>query len=87
MNTCSNTLKLNKFYTAGPEQVSSWFIPEKATAAQAAGKIHGDFEKHFISADISKVEDWVKGKVEPKRFGKDYIMQPGDVMDVKHRAS
>jgi ribosome-binding ATPase len=57
---CSNTLSLQKFYTAGPSQVSSWFVEKGSTAPQAAGKIHSHFETKFICAEICKVEDWEK---------------------------
>lgn len=90
LNVCCEKLDIHRYYTAGVQEVRSWFIPHGATAAQAAGKIHGDFEKNFICAEISKVQDWVDAgceeKVVSKRFGKDYVMQANDVMEVKHNA-
>ena len=56
---CSDQLNLQKFYTAGHIQVSSWFVEKGATAPQAAGKIHSQFETKFICAEICKVKDWV----------------------------
>lgn len=56
---CSNILGLQKFYTAGPTHVSSWFIKKGQTAPQAAGTIHGGFEKAFICTEITKVQDWI----------------------------
>ena len=56
---CSDQLNLQKFYTAGHTQVSSWFVEKGATAPQAAGKIHSQFETKFICAEICKVKDWV----------------------------
>jgi ribosome-binding ATPase len=55
LEQCSNVLGLQKFYTAGPSHVSSWLVPKGATAPQAAGSIHGGFEKAFICTEICKV--------------------------------
>ena len=93
LNICSDHLELQKFYTAGPTWVSSWLIPKGATARQAAGKIHTDFEKNFIWVDIASVEDWENfGATEEslrksnkwQKYGKDYIMKDGDVVVFKH---
>ena len=92
LEECSNVLGLQKFYTAGPTHVSSWFIKKGSTAPQAAGSIHTSFEKAFICAEITKVDDWTKHGDEDalraankwQRFGKDYIMQPNDVAIFKH---
>jgi GTP-binding protein YchF len=89
----SDHLSLQKFYTAGPECVSSWLIHKGGTADEAAGKIHTDFQKNFIWAEISSVEDWEKyGGTEEsvkkankwKRHGRDYKMQEGDVVVFRH---
>ena len=89
LNECCEELSIKKFYTAGDDEVASWFIPPKCTAQEAAGRIHGDLEKYFIACHISKVADWVKAggkedKVDWKKFGKDYQMQENDVMVVFH---
>ena len=92
LEECSNVLGLQKFYTAGPTHVSSWFIKKGSTAPQAAGAIHSNFEKAFICAEITKVDDWVKIGDEDalrsankwQRYGKDYIMQENDVAIFKH---
>lgn len=91
---CSNQLGLSKFYTAGPTQVSSWFVEKGSTAPQAAGKIHSKFETQFICAEICKVEDWVKYGTEEQirikgkmnKYGKDYVMQDNDVVFIHHSA-
>jgi GTP-binding protein YchF len=75
------------FFTAGPKEIRAWEIPVGATAPQAAGVIHTDFEKKFIKAEIYSIEDLVKYKTEAaikaagrKRIeGKDYVMRDGDV--------
>merc|ERR1712070_958994 len=87
LEECSNILGLQKFYTAGPTHVSSWFVKKGATAPQAAGQIHGGFEKAFICAEITKVQDWIdigdenaiRSAKRWQRFGKEYIMQDNDV--------
>ena len=92
LEECSQVLGLQKFYTAGSTHVSSWFIKKGATAPQAAGTIHTSFEKAFICAEITKVDDWVRVGDEDalrsanqwKRFGKDYLMQENDVAIFKH---
>jgi ribosome-binding ATPase YchF (GTP1/OBG family) len=75
------------YLTAGEKEVRAWTIKKGTRAPQAAGKIHSDFEKGFIRAEIVKYEDLValgsfnnakeKGKVQS--VGKDYVMQEGDV--------
>jgi GTP-binding protein YchF len=80
-------LGLQSFYTAGPKEVRAWTIPIGATAPQAAGVIHTDFEKGFIRAEIYSVWDLEKHKSEKaikeagklRVEGKGYVMQDGDV--------
>ena len=82
------TLGLMSYLTAGEKEVRAWTIVKGTKAPQAAGKIHTDFEKGFIRADIVKYDDLVslgsynaakeKGKVAS--VGKDYVMQDGDVV-------
>jgi ribosome-binding ATPase len=76
------------YFTVGPKEIRAWEIPIGATAPQAAGVIHTDFEKKFIRAEVYKVADLVEYKTEAaikaagkKRVeGKDYVMQDGDVV-------
>ena len=87
IKTGYKTLGLQTFYTIGPKEAHAWTISVGMTAPQAAGKIHTDFEKGFIRAEIIQPEDWLKfgGEVAVKEAGKmrlvgrDYIMQPGDI--------
>jgi ribosome-binding ATPase len=80
-------LGLQSFYTAGPKEVRAWTVPVGATAPQAAGVIHTDFEKGFIRAEIYSVWDLEKYKNEKaikeagkmRVEGKGYVMQDGDV--------
>ncbi len=81
-------LNLQTYFTAGVKEVRAWTIPIGATAPQAAGVIHSDFEKGFIRAEVIKYEDYVKFGSEAKVReagklgveGKEYIVQDGDVM-------
>ena len=81
-------LKLQTYFTAGPKEVRAWTIPIGATASQAAGVIHTDFEKGFIRAEVIALSDYEKYGSEAKvkeagkmRIeGKDYVVKDGDVM-------
>ncbi len=87
IRTGYKTLGLQEYYTIGPKEAHSWTITAGMTAPQAAGKIHTDFEKGFIRAEIIRPEDWLSlgGEVAVKDAGKmrlvgrDYVMQPGDI--------
>ncbi len=80
-------LGVQSFYTAGPKEVRAWTIPVGATAPQAAGVIHTDFEKGFIRAEIYSVADLVQYKSEKaireagrlRTEGKSYVMKDADV--------
>ena len=86
-----DVLGLQSYLTAGPKEVRSWTIKKGSTAPQAAGVIHGDFERGFIAAEIVCYQDLIDagtlvnarslGKVRTE--GKDYIMKPGDVVDFR----
>ena len=81
-------LGLHTYFTAGPKEVRAWTIPFHATAAQAAGVIHTDFEKGFIRAEVIAYDDYVgcKGEQGAKEAGKmrlegrEYVVRDGDVM-------
>jgi GTP-binding protein YchF len=81
-------LGLQTFFTAGPKEVRAWTVVKGATAPQAAGVIHTDFEKGFIRAETIAFDDYVKYKGEAgakeagrmRLEGKDYVVQDGDVM-------
>lgn len=84
-------LGLQTYFTAGPTEVRAWTIPIGATAPQAAGVIHTDFEKGFIKAETIAYQDYVDGNGEQgakekgkmRMEGKDYIVKDGDVMHFK----
>ena len=86
-----DTLGLQTFLTAGPKEARAWTIPKGATAPEAAGVIHTDFQKGFIKAEVVSYDDLVaagsllnaraKGKVRLE--GKDYVMADGDVVEFR----
>lgn len=81
-------LNLQTYFTAGVKEVRAWTIPVGASAPQAAGKIHSDFEKGFIRAEIISFDDYIQyrgeqGAKEAGKWrleGKEYIVQDGDVI-------
>lgn len=85
------TLGLQSFLTAGPKETRAWTIRVGATAPEAAGVIHSDFQKGFIKAEVVTFEDLIsagslaaarsQGKVRIE--GKDYVMRDGDVVEFR----
>jgi GTP-binding protein YchF len=81
-------LGLQTYFTAGPKEVRAWTVPVGATAPQAAGVIHTDFERGFIRAEVTAYDDYIAGKGEAgakeagklRVEGKEYIVRDGDVM-------
>lgn len=81
-------LALQTYFTAGPKEVRAWTTRVGATAPQAAGEIHTDFEKGFIRAEVIAYDDYIAGNGEQgakeagrlRLEGRDYIVQEGDVM-------
>jgi ribosome-binding ATPase len=81
-------LDLETFFTAGPKEAHAWTIHRGATAPQAAGKIHSDFERGFIRAETVAYDDYVGNAGEQgaraagkmRSEGKEYIVQDGDVI-------
>jgi GTP-binding protein YchF len=86
-----DTLGLQTYLTAGPKEARAWTIRKGATAPEAAGVIHTDFQKGFIKAEVIGFEDLVAaGSVAAARAagkarmeGKDYVMQDGDVVEFR----
>jgi len=89
------TLGLQSYLTAGDKEVRAWTIPNGATAPQAAGVIHGDFERGFIAAEVVSYPDLIAagslpaakaaGKVRTE--GKTYVMHADDVVEFKFNIS
>ena len=88
VSACYDLLGLISFLTAGPEEVRAWTITRGTKAPQAAGKIHTDFERGFIRAEVISFDDLVacgstavaKEKGLMRSEGKEYVMQDGDVV-------
>jgi hypothetical protein len=86
-----NILKLETFFTSGPEETRAWTVQKNCTAPKAAGEIHTDFEKGFIKAetitynDFVKNNGWLNSKTSGKMRleGKDYIVKDGDVLNFR----
>ena len=86
-----NLLKLDTFFTSGPEESRAWTVSKNCIAPKAAGKIHTDFEKGFIRAetisfnDFLENEGWLNSKNNGKMRleGKDYIVKDGDVLNFR----
>ena len=91
IHSAYETLGLQSYLTAGPKEVRAWTIHRGDTAPQAAGVIHGDFERGFIAAQIVDYDDLIStgneqaaklaGKVRTE--GKTYVMRPGDVVEFR----
>jgi ribosome-binding ATPase YchF (GTP1/OBG family) len=89
------TLGLQSYLTAGEKEVRAWTVKQGATAPQAAGVIHGDFERGFIAAEVVQCADLLEaGSIANARSagklrteGKTYIMQPDDVVEFRFNVS
>jgi ribosome-binding ATPase YchF (GTP1/OBG family) len=90
-HTGFQTLGLQTYLTAGPKEVRAWTIPQGATAPEAAGVIHTDFQKGFIKAEIVSYTDLIAAGSLPaarsagkaRLEGKDYVMKDGDVVEFR----
>jgi ribosome-binding ATPase len=88
------TLGLQTFLTAGPKETRAWTIPIGATAPEAAGVIHTDFQKHFIKAEVVAFSDLmeagsmvaVRAAGKARIEGKEYVMRDGDVVEFRVNA-
>jgi len=88
INAGYQLLSLQTFFTAGEKEVRAWTVHEGATAPNGAGKIHTDFEKGFIRAEVVAYDDFIECNGEAgakdagkwRLEGKDYILQEGDVV-------
>jgi ribosome-binding ATPase len=86
-----HTLGLQTFLTAGPKEARAWTIPIGATAPEAAGVIHTDFQRGFVKAEVVSYDDLIAaGSVPAARAsgkarieGKDYVMADGDVVEFR----
>lgn len=87
-------LQLIYFFTAGKDEVKAWTIQKGTKAPQAAGRIHTDFEKGFIMAEVMKFDDFkehgsesaVKAAGKYRQQGRNYIVEDGDIILFKFNA-
>ena len=87
-------LGLQCFFTAGEQEIRAWTTPVGATAPEAAGEIHSDLQENFVKAEVFRVDELDEhGGVSELREagklrleGKDYVVQDGDVMHIRHGA-
>lgn len=90
-----DTLGLQSYLTAGEKEIRAWTIRKGYTAPQAAGVIHGDFERGFIAAQIVDYDDLMaagseqaaKAAGKMRTEGKDYVMKPGDIVEFRFNVS
>lgn len=88
---CFEALGLISFFTVGEDEVRQWMVRKNSTAPEAAGVIHSDLERGFIRAEVMKCQDLIKlggedkvktaGKLLIK--GKDYIVEDGDILNIR----
>jgi len=88
---CMKTLRLISFFTVGPDEVRQWNVRSGSSAPEAAGVIHSDLQKGFIRAEVMKYDDLIAlggeekvkeaGKLSIK--GKDYIVEDGDIVNIR----
>ncbi|KAM7438899.1 Obg-like ATPase [Porites harrisoni] len=94
ITTGFKALQLQYFFTAGKDEVKAWTILKGTKAPQAAGKIHTDFEKGFIMAEVMKFDDFkehgsetaVKAAGKYRQEGKNYVVHDGDIIFFKFNA-
>ncbi|CAL8101645.1 unnamed protein product [Orchesella dallaii] len=87
-------LQLQYFFTAGPDEVKAWTIQKGTKAPQAAGRIHTDFEKGFIMAEVMKFDDFKEEGTEAackaagkyRQQGRNYVVDDGDIIFFKFNA-
>jgi len=92
IRTSYHLLGLISFFTAGEDECRAWTIPVHTRAVEAAGAIHSDLEKHFIRAETIRWDQLLDAGSEGEARargtlrleGKDYIVQDGDVMHIRH---
>lgn len=88
---CLNSLNLISFFTVGKDEVRQWLVKKASKAPQAAGVIHSDLERGFIRAEVFKYDDLVElgAEAELKKNGKfyvegkEYVVQDGDILNIR----
>ena len=91
VRTAYHTLNLHSFFTTGPDETRAWTIHAGDTAPIAAGAIHSDLQRGFIRAEVMSTEDFLKygseaAVKEAGKFrveGKTYVVQDGDILNIR----
>lgn len=86
-------LQLEYFFTAGPDEVRAWVVQKGTKAPQAAGRIHTDFEKGFIMAEVMHYKDFKEEGSEPacksagkyRQQGRNYTVEDGDIIFCEYK--
>lgn len=94
IKTGYNALQLQYFFTAGADEVKAWTIQKGTKAPGAAGRIHTDFEKGFIMAEVMKFDDFKEEGTEAackaagkyRQQGRNYVVEDGDIIFFKFNA-
>lgn len=90
---CNDLLGLQVMFTVGPDECRAWPIPREATAYDAAGAIHTDFQRGFIRAVVLGYDEWAADprpetfKEKARQEKKDYVMQDGDIVEFRFNVS
>ena len=87
-------LGLQSFFTAGDTEIRAWTVPVGATAPEAAGAIHTDFEKRFIRAEVYTLDDLethqdeagIRAAGKLRLEGREYVVEDGDILHIRHNA-
>jgi len=85
---------IESFFTVGPDEVRAWSFPAGASAPEAAGEIHSDLQKGFIRAEVFTYDDLmelgnenaIKSAGKFRLEGKEYIVQDGDILNIRHNS-
>ncbi|MFA6610200.1 MAG: DUF933 domain-containing protein, partial [Candidatus Omnitrophota bacterium] len=88
---CIKALDLISFFTVGADEVRQWTVRARSTAPEAAGAIHSDLQKGFIRAEVMKYaelktagsEEALKSSGKFYLKGKDYVVEDGDIMNIR----
>lgn len=81
MQALRNLLNLDTFFTAGPSEARAWLLPQGATAHDAAGRVHTDFQQRFVRAEVTPWREFTRSpQAQPALKGRDYGVRDGDVL-------
>ena len=88
MQALRNLLNLGTFFTAGPSEARAWLLPQGASAHEAAGRVHTDFQQRFVRAEVTPWRAFTRSpqsQARPDLKGRDYEVRDGDVLTIPRR--